>query len=94
MVFYPHPISDNEASDFNVLFTFRLPPNPMPDLTVIGNSLVPRPSRSAKAGKQKRAKIEITDETADINYQKAYVQPGVVTLSNPISDQYTNFLEV
>ena len=36
-----------------------------------------------------------TDEEDDtINYDIAYVQPGVITLPSPISDSYTNFLDV
>ena len=53
IVFYPHPNSDNEALDFNVLFIFRSPPNTMPGLTVIGNPVVSKSSRSAKGGKHK-----------------------------------------
>ena len=195
---YPRPVTLDEHSAFNVLFTFRTTPTSMPDLNPIGNSVVPRHSRSSKVAKQKTTVLPTTavnttcaplpatpttikssdckiylpppgavvgiatlmesaelvfckpvapvklqwlhslrlgpnsppkgpfkdlvlrkfnkllDNTADgiligrvffyyafedatreeINYNKAYVQPGVVTLPDPISDQYTNFVEV
>ena len=34
------------------------------------------------------------EEVETTNYDVAYVQPGVITLPSPISDSYTNFLDV
>ena len=196
LLVYPLPVTLDEHSAFNVLFTFRTAPTSMPDLNLIGNSVVPRHSRSSKVAKQKTTVLPTTavnttcaplpatpttikssdckiylpppgavvdiatlmesaelvfckpvapvklqwlrslrlvpnsppkgpfkdivmrklnklidksadgiligsffyyaydDETKeDINYQKAYV-PVVVTLPDPITEQYTNFLDV
>ena len=60
LLVYPRPVTLDEHSAFNVLFTFRTAPTSMPDLNLIGNSVVPRHSRSSKVAKQKTTVLPTT----------------------------------
>jgi len=65
---------DDDTSDFNALFSFRVAPGTVVDLHKIGNTLSSRPSRSLKPCKMEKSKVAVNNSNVKQLRLKLFLQ--------------------